>query len=135
MLRERDRGPADGGGEAGLATLLSRVEDRAAPVRCRACGTTVTRADAACAQRGSHAHRFVNPAGITFDLRCYRDAPGCIPSGEPDAAHSWFPPARWTLAHCAGCGVHLGWFFDGAGTPFVGLIADRIDLGRAADRR
>ena len=130
MLRAREREHRSGSGPTpDLETLLARTGARAGPVRCRACGTTITRADAACERRGQHAHRLVNPAGLAFDLRCYRGAPGCRDAGTPVAEHSWFPPAPWSLAHCAGCGLQLGWFFHEVDDRFAGLIADRLDLG------
>lgn len=129
MLRGRDRHERSGSGiTPDLQGLLARLGDRSGPVRCRACATTITRADAACERRGRHAHRLTNPAGLTFDLRCYRSAPGCHDAGAPVPEHSWFPPARWSLAHCAGCGAHLGWFFHEVDGHFTGLIADRLDL-------
>jgi hypothetical protein len=133
VLRVRERqDPSDAGPPPDLEAILARTGARSGPVRCRFCATTVTRADAACERLGRHAHRLTNPAGLTFDLRCYRNAPGCRDAGTPVAEHSWFPPARWSLAHCAGCGAHLGWFFHEAGGRFAGLVADRLDLAGPA---
>jgi hypothetical protein len=92
------------------------------------CGACVTRicdeSDAVAA--GPRTHRFTNPAGYTFDIACFSDAPGCRAAGEPSLEHTWFPGHAWTVAVCRNCGVHLGWHFSDGESPFWGLILERL---------
>lgn len=117
----------NGGTEAGTRT---RTRDRPADDRllCAACGDWVTRQAWRIAVGDSHAHTCTNPAGITFDVGCFADAPGARAVGPATARHTWFAGYRWRIAVCAGCGAHLGWVFAGGGAPaaFHGLILDRL---------
>jgi len=72
-----------------------------------------------------HEHAFFNPAGIAFVLRCFRQAPGVSPCGEPTGEFTWFPGFRWQIVLCATCQTHLGWLFTGT-QSFFGLIATRL---------
>ena len=72
-----------------------------------------------------HEHAFFNPAGIAFEIRCFRRAPGAVPHGEPSAEFTWFPSYRWQVVLCATCRAHLGWLFINGGS-FYGLIATRL---------
>ncbi|MEE4301342.1 MAG: cereblon family protein [Pseudomonadales bacterium] len=111
-------------------------DDAGAGVRCAACGGLLTEPDRACERAGAHHHRLTNPAGLTFEVLLFGAAEGCERRGPAIREHSWFPPSRWTLAHCRSCGVQVGWFFDTAGedsgpgseAPFVGLMADRVRI-------
>jgi hypothetical protein len=97
------------------------------PLRCLRCGHLVTREAARIRIGGSHEHGFVNPAGVSFHIGCFREAPGCAPRGEPSDEHTWFPGHSWRVAFCRGCGVHLGWAFSAPGTEgFYGLVLGAI---------
>jgi hypothetical protein len=100
-------------------------------VLCLACGATLARVADAIPVNGQHAHVFVNPDGISYDIACYRDAAGCRELGEPDAFWSWFPGYAWCPAVCRGCALHLGWGFVAAHDHFFGLIRSRIGIGTA----
>lgn len=106
-----------------------------ASVRCAACGARLARPEDACERAGDHRHRLTNPAGVTFDVLLFAAADGCEGRGPATREHSWFPPARWTLAHCRGCGVQVGWRFaepgPGAAPSFVGLMAERIRVEKS----
>ncbi len=119
---KRDSAP----NEAAPAQESERAVDEERVIRCKRCDATVTRTTDAIAVDGKHLHHFVNPAGVAFDVRCFRDAPGCSPEGDASTFFSWFPGHAWRVAVCARCGVHLGWRFEGAGSTFHGLITDRI---------
>ncbi|MEQ8661575.1 MAG: cereblon family protein [Gammaproteobacteria bacterium] len=96
-------------------------------LRCASCAALLTFARAAVAVGGKLRHVATNPAGITFRFATFASAPGCVVNARAQAAHSWFPPARWQCAHCGGCGTHCGWRFavpDGA--SFHALIEDRL---------
>lgn len=92
---------------------------------CAACTTKVAREEAAIEVAGTHRHRFTNPAGVTFELGCFREA-ACRVDGEPTLEHTWFAGCAWSYALCFNCRAHLGWRYEGAGTRFFGLIVDRL---------
>jgi len=91
-------------------------------VRCKNCGHTVT--DPALAVE-PHEHTFRNPAGFSFHVLCYSDAPGASDVGETTTEASWFPGYSWTFAICTQCRGHLGWWYSGR-DRFAGLIATRL---------
>lgn len=105
-------------------------EDVERAVRCSRCGHALTSANERIEVFGRHAHTFMNPSGVIFDVRCYRDVPGATCQGVPDSDTSWFPATAWIYAHCANgaCRGQVGWRYvhleDGA--VFFGLIADAI---------
>lgn len=98
-------------------------------VVCRRCRAELTRGDLAVERSGSHLHTFRNPAGYSWTIRCFADAPGCASVGELTAEASWFAGYEWCFAACGACGQHLGWWFVGAGPSFVGLISTRVEGG------
>lgn len=91
-------------------------------VRCKNCGFTITSPAFAVEP---HEHTFRNPAGYSFHVLCYSDAPGAAETGDPTTADSWFANHAWTFAVCLQCHQHLGWWFNGS-TRFAGLIATRL---------
>jgi len=78
------------------------------------------------AVNGRDRHAFVNPAGLVFEIVCFRTAPGCRRAGAPTAEWTWFPGYAWRLAVCGRCAVHLGWAYQGTADAFFGLIPDRL---------
>jgi hypothetical protein len=94
-------------------------------IRCARCRHLVTAGRHAIEAGGSHTHTFRNPAGWSYQVGCYADAPGAAPVGPATTDHSWFPGYAWRLAHCDGSGRHLGWWFVG-GDAFAGLITTRL---------
>jgi len=88
---------------------------------CAACGQSMTRQRWAVSRRDAHEHTVFNPAGKLFTIRCFADAPGVELHGDPSSDFTWFPKYRWIVAACRGCGVHIGWRFEGADI-FFGLI-------------
>lgn len=94
---------------------------------CASCGAFITSREAELAVGGRVLHRFMNPVGILFEFKSYREAPGIRALGPHEAADSWFPGYVWQLAICGACGVHLGWsYLNGEGNHFAGLICDRL---------
>ncbi|MBX9567639.1 MAG: hypothetical protein K2X77_02035 [Candidatus Obscuribacterales bacterium] len=91
-------------------------------VRCRNCENEVTDPSWAIEP---HEHTFRNPAGYSFHVLCYGDAPGTFEAGEPTSDASWFAGYQWTFAICAQCHNHLGWWYTGK-NRFAGLIATRL---------
>jgi hypothetical protein len=97
-----------------------------APIRCARCGAPIAHPRDRVEIDGAHVHTFVNPSAVTYRVACFRDAPGCVGLGEWSSFWTWFRGYAWQIAHCRGCGVHLGWAYRGASSAFHGLIADRI---------
>src|SRR6185369_10987997 len=91
-------------------------------VLCRACSHVVTNPSFAVEP---HEHTFRNPAGYSFHVLCYSDAPGTTDVGESTSEATWFPGYNWTFAICTQCHEHLGWWYTGK-DRFAGLIATRL---------
>lgn len=89
---------------------------------CRACGSVVTSRSEKISVGGAHCHTFFNPAGIVFELGCFRKAPGCRVTGGATAEFTWFAGFVWRFVLCSHCRAHLGWFFEGRDSTFFGLI-------------
>lgn len=92
---------------------------------CIACGLTITDREQSRLISGRHVHRCTNPAGLTFEIGCFREAPGCTAVGEPTLEWTWFAGCRWQVALCRQCSLHLGWRYTGD-EIFFGLILDRL---------
>lgn len=95
-------------------------------VRCATCDHVVAKAEDRFIKDGREDHVFTNPEGLTFQIACWREAPGCAGFGQESDEWAWFPGWTWQVAVCAGCLTHLGWFFRRDASSFVGLILDRI---------
>ena len=95
---------------------------------CAVCGYPITTRDAAIAVAEKHLHTFFNPAGVLYEIGCFREADGCITVGEPTTDFSWFPGYGWLYTACARCTSHLGWRFESVNGPhgFHGLILKRL---------
>ena len=96
------------------------------PLICSHCSAAITTSNQAISINGQHEHAFFNPSGIAFEIRCFRQAPGCQVQGEPTTEFSWFDGYSWQYAICSNCLVHLGWFFSSGENSFFGLIAGKI---------
>jgi hypothetical protein len=96
------------------------------PLICSNCSAPITSGKEAVSVNGSHEHAFFNPAGIAFEIRCFKQAPGCLVQGDPTTEFSWFAGYRWQYATCGNCLTHLGWFFLSGNNSFFGLISDRV---------
>jgi hypothetical protein len=96
-----------------------------ATILCARCGAELTASRHAIAVEGKRRHQLVNPAGISFLVRTFGEAPGCAPYGESSSFFSWFSGHSWRISVCGSCGVHVGWRFEGA-SVFFGLIEERI---------
>lgn len=68
---------------------------------------------------------FRNPDGQRFRILLFRDCPGGRSAGVPTELHTWFPGHAWCYCLCRGCGLQLGWWYEGP-SRFVGLIRSRI---------
>lgn len=104
------------------------AEDTDRGLYCSACSTRITDQDQAVSVNGRHQRAFFNPAGIAFEIRCFQNAPGTLPSGPPSEDFSWFPGYAWQIVLCSTCQAHLGWKFSAVTTAqqFFALIASRL---------
>lgn len=94
---------------------------------CRHCRSPVTSIGERIEIGTTHSYRFTNPAGITFTVGCYRNAPGCAISGDPTDEDSWFGGYLWQFASCCECQQHLGWYYQSPKQRFFfGLIPERL---------
>jgi hypothetical protein len=93
---------------------------------CAYCAHIITSPDDAIAVDGSATHSLTNPAGITFNIGCFREAPGCSTAGEPTSEFTWFPGFMWSYALCSRCRAHMGWRYQSGMTSFFGLILDNL---------
>lgn len=94
---------------------------------CHICQNAVTRTGEQTEIGVSNHYRFTNPAGITYSVDCFRNAPGCAIIGDPTEQDSWFGSYRWQIAICCECREHLGWYYQNASERyFFGLIPDRL---------
>ena len=107
------------------------LEEALAPAQerrfvCANCGIPITTHAEIISIEGSDIHQRTNPAGVESEFGCFARAPGVLVSGIPTAEHSWYAGYLWSFALCGGCGVHLGWYFEGLEPPFYGLILNRL---------
>ena len=86
-------------------------EKKEVPLICSHCSAAITTSKQAISIHGQHEHAFFNPAGIAFEIRCFRQAPGCLVQGDPTTRFSWFDGYSWQYAACSSCLAQLGWFF------------------------
>ena len=91
-------------------------------ILCRRCGRYITSGKQRISVNGSHEHTFANPEGILFHVGCFARVQGCSFAGEPTGEWSWFMGYAWSVAYCAGCGLHLGWRYSSADDVFHGLV-------------
>ena len=107
-----------------IASETKQNEEKEAEksVLCRNCGLTITERSFA---TQPHEHTFRNPAGYSYHVVCYSEAPGAADAGDPTTEASWFPGYAWSFALCKECHNHIGWWYIGK-SRFAGLIATRL---------
>ncbi len=114
-------------GQDEMQTVLDApIADEPRQLRCVNCRHPITSTRERVARGGRHAHRFVNPHGIPFEIGCFGDAAGCVPLGAITETYTWFPGYAWCVAMCAACGAHLGWRFQSNQDRFFGLILNQL---------
>ncbi|WP_163338112.1 cereblon family protein [Desulfopila sp. IMCC35008] len=101
-------------------------DGKAKKLVCAGCGNIITDEGQRMTVDSQHRHTFFNPAGVVYELGCFRWAPGCLPVGESSAEFSWFAGHVWRVGVCSGCLSHLGWLFESGETSFFGLIVSRL---------
>jgi hypothetical protein len=98
-------------------------------ILCRQCLQLITSVTERIEIQGSHRHTFTNPAGLLFQIGCFRRVKGCEPASPPEAEWSWFRGYIWQVVLCCSCSTHMGWRYKGSGDSFYGLILDRLTQG------
>ena len=106
-----------------------REEKKKQVLLCRQCDTQITKDNFRISRNEKHLHTFFNPAGIVYEIACFRDAPGCLVRGVSSDEFSWFAGYSWQISVCISCLAHLGWHFSGGDDAFFGLIANRLKEG------
>jgi len=96
------------------------------PICCAHCRQPVTSKRYRMEIDGAHQHTFFNPAGIVFEIGCFSQAIGCMPTGPPSQEFSWFKGFVWRFSLCSSCFSHLGWFFESESSSFYGLIGEKL---------
>ena len=95
-------------------------------ILCRQCLQLITTAAERIEIQGSHQHTFSNPAGLLFQIGCFRLVPGCVLVSPPEAEWSWFSGYCWQVVLCSSCATHMGWRYTGGSDSFYGLILHRL---------
>ena len=125
LLREGDGHQHRPGRDELSADQDETDDEQRRTLRCSACQAPITSVHARLQKQGRHLHTFFNPAGIVYEIGCFRNAPGCLVYGRPSSEFSWFSGYHWQVVYCRSCGQHLGWKFSGA-DEFFGLIVNKL---------
>lgn len=120
-----------GGKPRGVSSILTRNDEedekKAEKVlRCKQCDAAIAKAKDRISRAEKHLHTFFNPAGIVYEIGCFRRAPGCRVDGPRSTEFSWFADYSWQISFCSSCSKHLGWFFSGVDDTFFGLVVERL---------
>ena len=105
-----------------IEDVTEKEVERQDPLFCKACGQVITTRGQRLAIAGSHMHTFFNPAGIVFEIGCFKSATGCIVAGTATDEFTWFAGYLWRFASCRQCTAHLGWYYEMGDHAFFGLI-------------
>ena len=93
---------------------------------CKICSHIITSQSSIISIYGHHTHIFSNPQGIVYEIGCFSFAQGCRNVSTPTLDYTWFPGFSWSIAICANCQTHLGWFYQSQDSSFFGLILDSL---------
>ena len=127
LAKAKTGGQMGPGVEQKVSTEYELASGSGAWLLCAHCEHRITRDSERIEVDGSHLHTRLNPAAIPYHFGCFRTALGATSGGTPTTENTWFPRRAWQVAHCAGCGMHLGWFFTAPGEEsFFGLILERL---------
>ena len=95
-------------------------------ILCRQCMQVITSPAERMQVQSSHCHTFSNPAGLLFQIGCFRRVKGCVDASPPETQWSWFRGYAWQVVLCSACASHLGWRYTGPQDGFYGLILSRL---------
>ena len=116
------------GGDSQSAEKDDSEKEQQRGLLCRHCRLLITTSKERLEKDGTHLHTFFNPAGIVYEIGCFRRAPGCLPFGPSSSEFAWFSGYFWQVVYCRGCQQHLGWMFSGE-DRFFGLIVNKLAEG------
>ncbi len=122
LLRQKDKTSSNTISEEQASTLEKEEEG----LFCWQCGHYITSIEQSVEVSGGHHHTFFNPAGVVYEIRCFKRAAGCLLYGPSSSEFTWFSGFTWRLSLCAVCTTHLGWFFKSAEMGFYGLITKNL---------
>ena len=123
------RGTEERPGRDSLTTEKDEHESKdQKAILCKFCQLPITSSRERLEKDGKHQHTFFNPAGIVYEIGCFRRAPGCLAYGPPSNEFAWFKGYSWQVVYCRSCQQHLGWLFSGD-DAFFGLIANKLVEG------
>ena len=102
------------GGVSSILTQNDEEDEKKAEkvLRCKQCDAAIAKAKDRISRAEKHLHTFFNPAGIVYEIGCFRRAPGCHVDGPRSTEFSWFAGYSWQISFCSSCSKHLGWFFS-----------------------
>jgi hypothetical protein len=121
--------PDDPGGSVDVLDADDTDQDQEKGVRCGTCNFLITSQQEQCSRSGKNRHTFFNPAGIVYEIGCFRKAPGCLVYGPSSREFAWFAGYLWQICYCGECLEHLGWYFSSSEDGFFGLIVSRLVEG------
>ena len=122
------KAPEPGFGPDIMGDTEELSEEEEEKLYCVACANLVTMGRWRISVNGDHLHTVFNPAGMLFEVLCFKEAPGARAFGPRSREFTWFPGTTWQVAQCRSCGQQLGWQYTGADRPpvFFGLIRQRL---------
>lgn len=127
LLDLRENGAKTGAVSSILTKNDEKGEKKAERImRCRQCDAAIAKVKDRISRAEKHLHTFFNPAGIVYEIGCFRKAQGCSVDGQRSNEFSWFSGYSWQISFCSSCSKHLGWFFSSADDTFFGLVVDRL---------
>jgi hypothetical protein len=121
-----EKPPGKIGEEACRSAGEEKEPRREEKILCRQCLQVITSPAERMEVNGSHRHTFSNPAGLLFQIGCFRRIHGCVEASPHEAQWSWFRGYVWQVVLCRACATHIGWRYTGPQGGFYGLILDRL---------
>ena len=66
-------------------------------ILCRNCLNILTLPSESILINGAYTHTFANPAGIVYEIKCFKSAAGCLQAGNPSFEFAWFKGYFWKV--------------------------------------
>ena len=93
---------------------------------CSICKNRIAKISDMIEVNSKHKHTFMNPHGLFFNIRCFKEAIGCVALTSPTEEFTWFPGYSWQVTVCNKCQTHNGWKFNSGNNSFFGLIENKL---------
>lgn len=110
-----------------LEKTFARIEFQ--NILCASCLFRITSTEFTYFVNGQHEFTFKNPSSLSYSIRLFSKADGCIDIDIPTIQFTWFPGFAWNFAICVNCKTHLGWKYHSNSISFFGLITDKLKTG------